>query len=106
MQQEYLMTLEALYANAAEKLGCMSDGSYDHFLAKAKAAARNHNIKTPRLVIDIKFKAGIASESGSTEQPYPIASQEWDEFRSDAATMAEYIPNVYLVDGDKFIVPI
>jgi len=43
---------------------------------------------------------------GHTDQPYPISEAEWDIFIRDAKTMAEYVPNVYVVDGNKYTAPI
>jgi hypothetical protein len=46
------------------------------------------------------------NDLGTKETPYPISKDEWDIFVSDARTMAEYMPRVFVVDGDKFTAPI
>ena len=101
---KYLMTLDELYAAAVANLGPMDQGTFASFKAKATAEAAKHGIGNPRLVIDIKLKE--ANVLGTKEQPYPISEPEWSVFVSDARTMAEFMPRVFVVDGDKFTAPI
>lgn len=82
----------------------MDKDTYDNYMTRAKQVASQNGVKNPLLVIDISLKE--PNELGSQEQPYPISKQEWDIFVSDARTMANYMPNVYVVDGDKYTAPI
>jgi hypothetical protein len=103
---QYLMTLDELYAAAVANLGPMDQSTYAQASADARRVGSEMGIKNPTLIIDIQFTPGSASQFGVTEQPYPIADMEWDQFKSDARTMAAFMPNVYVVDGDKFTAPI
>lgn len=103
---EYIWTLEELNKVNVGNLGPMDQGTYDSYMQQAQQLAAQHGIERPSLIIDIKFKAGVASQFGVTEQPYPISRDEWSTFVSDARTMAEYMPNVFVVDGKKFTAPI
>ncbi len=102
--QEYLWTNERLYQVAIGNLGPMDSGTFNQFTDRAKTTASSHGVKNPKLIIDIELiEANIL---GTTSTPYPITASEWDLFVSDARTMARYMPNVYVVDGDKFTAPI
>ncbi|OGY43314.1 MAG: hypothetical protein A2729_05335 [Candidatus Buchananbacteria bacterium RIFCSPHIGHO2_01_FULL_39_14] len=104
--RKYLSTLTELYAAAVADLGPMDQGTYSDFEKRVQEVARQHGIQNPKMIIDIKFKANTASSFGVTEQPYPIIASEWNKFREDAKTMAEYMPKVHVVDGDKYTAPI
>ena len=78
--------------------------SYSKFMEEARELATKQGINNPLLVIDVSLKA--PSAFGANEQPYPIADFEWDDFKRDGKTMAKYMPNVYVVDGDKYTAPI
>ena len=97
---EYIWSIEELPQKAIEKLGSMNAGTYQGYLSRARALTSN-----PLLVIDIKFNEKYQSR-GLRDQPYPIAEHEWDRFVEDAKEMAEYCPNVYVVDGSKYTAPI
>lgn len=97
---EHLMTLDDLYAKAIAKLGSMAEGTYDQYMEQAKGLTQK-----PLLVIDVKYNADMRRQ-GMNDQPYPIAKSEWDLFIRDAKTMAEYCPNVYVVDGSRYHAPI
>lgn len=105
-QRTYLMTLQELYAASIGNLGPMDKPGYsfERFTQEAKQLAATQGIQNPLLVIDISLKQ--PSGFGATEQPYPISRDEWDVFKSDALTMANFMPNVHVVDGDKYTAPI
>jgi len=103
-RREYLMTLEQLYQASLANLGPMKVGSYDEFVEKMEKVAQEKSVANPLMVIDIILKQ--PSEFGITEQPYPIADFEWDQFASEAPTMAKKMPDVHVVDGDRYTAPI
>jgi hypothetical protein len=104
MSTRYLQSIDDLRENAAADLGPMDAKGYDDFMGEARELAPQHGIDRVKLVIDVKFKE--ANPMGVTEQPYPINANEWDAILSDSRTMCEYTPHVFLVDGDRFTVPI
>lgn len=101
---EYIISVSDLAAKATEKLGSMNEGTYEVFFREAEEVAKKYGVIRPILGIDIKFKSG-AHESLS-ELAYPISAEQWDQFLVDAHSMCEYIPDVYLVDGNKYALSI
>lgn len=101
---QYLMTITELKAAAVVNLGAMNQGTYASFKARADAEAQKHGFARARLVVDLKYKS--SSDFGVTEQPYPISADEWDLFIREAPSMLQYMPQVFVVDGDKFTAPI
>ena len=104
--KEYIRTLSELKNVAIANLGPMDKGDFNSFTIKAKEEAVKQNIKNPLLVIDVEFKEEAANEFGVKEQPYPISEAEWKQCALDGKTMTEHMPDVYVVDGDKFTAPI
>ena len=104
--KKFIMTIPKLKEVAIANLGLMDEGDYNSFVIKAGEEAAKLNIKNPLLVINVKFKEGTASEFGVKEQPYPISEAEWEQCALDGKEILEYMPEVYVVDGDKFIAPI
>jgi hypothetical protein len=100
----YLQSIEDLRENAAADLGQMDAKGYDDFMREARGLAAGHGITRLKLVIDVKFKE--ANGMGVTEQPFPVREEDWDAVLEDARTLCEYIPHVFLVDGNKFSIPI
>lgn len=103
-QREYLMTLQELYDASLVNLGPMDTKPYRAFVEAMGEVAREKSVRKPLMVIDISLKE--PSQFGVTEQPYPIVEDEWDIFISHSRTMANFMPNVHVVDGDKYILPI
>jgi hypothetical protein len=101
---EYLMTVADLHEKAAEKLGAMDKGTYQSYMTKAQEAAARHGIKLPTLAIDIIFKPG--AHEFLTEYPYPIIAEEYDQYLADSREMCVRTPDVYLIDGEKYSLPI
>ncbi|MGD2168671.1 MAG: hypothetical protein PVI40_00320 [Chlamydiota bacterium] len=99
----YLWTIDELEENAIANLGPMDKTTYAECAEKMNKIAEEKGIIQPKLAIGIKFKEGAAFVK---EQPYPILEREWAIFKKDAETMCEYIPNVFVVDGSKFSLPI
>jgi len=97
----YLNTPQDLAANAIAELGNMAEGSYSHFVVAAATAAAGKTTR-PKLGIAIRFKP----EVGQHDQAYPISADEWDVFLNDARTMCTEIPKVFVVDGNRFSMPI
>jgi hypothetical protein len=104
IQPTYLWTIAELEANAVLKLGSMNEGSYESYIERMNKIAVENGIAKPTLAIGIKFKEG--AHAFVSEQPYPITKNEWSIFKKEAETMCEYIPNVFVVDGSKFSLPI
>ncbi|PIS01364.1 MAG: hypothetical protein COT84_02955 [Chlamydiae bacterium CG10_big_fil_rev_8_21_14_0_10_35_9] len=82
----------------------MDQTTYAECVEKMNKIAEEQGIIQPKLAIGIKFKEG--AHAFVKEQPYPILEREWAIFKKDAETMCEYIPNVFVVDGSKFFLPI
>ena len=102
---EYLMTPAELREKAAEKLGPMDHGTYESYKARGEKRAQELGISLPLLGIDIELRE--PNEMGVTEQAHPITSAgEWVIFLNDARTMCTRMPDVYLVDGSKYSLPI
>lgn len=99
-----LMTCDELYYVARANLGPMKPGAYTEFEQQVQAVANRLGIERPRMVIDIIFKEG--AHAFVTEQPYPISRDEWDIICADAKTMTKKMPEVFVVDGNKFSAPI
>lgn len=100
MPTEYLWKPSDLKEKAIAELGTMDQGSYDHFMEKARQAASG---KCPKysLGISIQFKPGMGSD-----QAYPITRDEWGAFVSDARRMCVGMPKVYVFDPEKYSLPI
>ncbi|HBB02376.1 MAG: hypothetical protein US89_C0010G0001 [Candidatus Peregrinibacteria bacterium GW2011_GWF2_38_29] len=109
VQKRYLWTSDELLAPEVGEveLGKLESGRYAEIQAKMLQEANARGIRSPKLAVNLVFKPGKASELGSTGQPYPILESEWETFVGD---VPEYcgtnIPKVYLVDGDKYSLPI
>jgi hypothetical protein len=98
----YLLTVEDLYKNAAQMLGCMDQGTFDSFVQKAEEEARQSDMRSPIIGIDIRFKPG---EHGFTiEYPHSVTRDEWDRLLEESKTW-NYTPDVYLIDGEEFAIP-
>jgi hypothetical protein len=104
-QRPYLTSIADLEKHAIAKLGSMDDNNYDEFTKRMKEVASKAGIINPRLAVGIKFKPG--AHSFITEQAYPITEKsDWNMVQRDAATMCAYTPNVFVVDGSKYNLPI
>ncbi len=95
---QYLMTLNDLYDKALVCLGPMDQWSYESSMQKAKLYT-----DSPLLVIDLEFNPDYI-KVGMLDQPYHITENEWDEFCTDAQEVATHMPNVYIVDGQKYCI--
>ena len=104
IQPEYLWTLADLYRVSLGNLGPMDTKPFQQFKKEMAKVAQEKAVKNPRMAIDISLKQ--LSEFGATEQPYPISEDEWEVFINDSRTMANFMPNVHVVDGDKYTLPI
>jgi hypothetical protein len=104
--RKYILTLAQLYEVAIDKVGAMDEGSYSDLEHRVRVLAKERGITKPLMVVDVKFKPDVASLLGVAEQPYHISNSEWDAFVRDSKTMTEYMPNVYVVDGERYAAPI
>ncbi len=102
--QRYLNNPKELADNAAENLGPMDKGTYASYFAKAQEVAEKYGIKRILLGVDFKYKPG--GHTFLDEYAYPVSASEWAGFVASADKTLEHMPNVYLVDGDKFCLPI
>ncbi|MBF8263704.1 MAG: hypothetical protein HW387_1369 [Parachlamydiales bacterium] len=100
----YLQTVDQLEKNAIARLGSMDSASYDDFVKKMHEVAAKKGIDRPTLAIGIIFKEG--AHPFLKEIPYPVLKEEWSEFKDDCETMCEKMPEVFVVDGNKFALPI
>lgn len=94
--------MEELYAIAIANLGPMDKRAFSDFEEKIQDIAREQDIENPMMVLDIKYKKKMATQLGMTEQPRLITSSEWAHMREDVKSMAEYMPSVFVVDGNKY----
>lgn len=106
MAKQHIDSIADMKKVAIANLGTMDKGDYKFFMAKAREVAEKQGIKNPILVIDVKFKPGVASNFGVTETPYPIIADGWELCVSQGRTMTEHMPEVHVVDGDKYAFPI
>lgn len=91
----------------AVELWLLESGKYAATKAKMLEEAHLRGIKNPALCVDLIFKPGKVSELWSPGQPYPIREDEWEQFVSDIPEYCwDKIPRVYMVDDDKYTLPI
>lgn len=67
-------------------------------------AAKITKVASPKMGIGLKFKEGASSFV--TETAYPITKKEWSVFKKAAETQCEDMPQVFVIDGSKFTLPI
>ncbi len=103
-QRTYLWSLAELAANALVNLGPMDQGDRAFFIQKAKEHPACQDVADILLGIGIKFKPG--AHDTLTEAPYPCSENEWEQFQRDAKTMCEFMPEVFMLDGAKYSLPI
>jgi len=107
--KKYLTTSKELLSPevGAVEIGLLISGKYQEVYQKMSLEARERGIRNPLMVVDLVFKEGKISYYGSTGQPYPITEEEWEEFAADVLDYCgDKIPKVYMLDGDKYAVPI
>lgn len=102
--RKYLMTLPELYGASLANLGPMDTKPYIAFVQAMDEVARQRNVRNPLMAIDISLKE--PNDMGITEQPYPVIEVEWEAIVKDARTMTKFMPNVHVVDKDKYSLPI
>lgn len=105
----YLMTSSELLAPevAAVEIGTLEAGQYRAVKEKMMEEATKHGIAKPVMVADLIYQEGKISELGSAGQPYPIIEDEWEQFVKDVPSFCgNKIPKIYIVDGDKFLIPV
>ena len=98
-----LVTIEALEKNAIAALGPMDTDTYEKFTARMHEIAKKAGVVQPLMAISVKFKPG---NPFMTDQAYRITGEtQWSVIKQDAAIRCEYVPNVFVVDGSKFVFP-
>jgi hypothetical protein len=95
---EYLNT-PAEVAAVGVRLGCMGEAGHDEYQRRASETA----IRRPMLALCIWFKPGAHFLS---EAAYPITASEWDDFLADVPRYCEREPEVWVVDGERYVLPI
>lgn len=103
--RQYLWTIAELQQHALTQLGPMDAGDYAFFMQKARENSACQGVKELLLGIGINFKPG-AHPQGIEEYAYPCNSDEWAVFQSDSKMMCTSMPNVFVLDGEKFTLPI
>ncbi len=98
-----LWTLDDLY-NVGTVVGPLDTQSFDSLERTATRLAARMGIKNPKLVIDRKYKPRYLSlrEKSKPHEPAPLIREIWAAYVKEARTMMEEIPDVYLIDGDKY----
>lgn len=100
---KYIWTTKELEINAVAKLGSMSEASYEEYRKKMNEIASRAGIVNPKLGIGLKYKECVACYSH--DLACPLIKEDWDRFKKYGEIFCEYMPNVFVVDGDKFILP-
>lgn len=101
---KYINTLQELRDVSLKDLGPMNEGSYNYFKEEAEKFGIKHDIRYPKLIIDVKYKPD--AHTFLKETAYPISHLEWDQTIKDIDTLLEQIPHVHIVDGDVYTAPI
>ena len=85
-------------------LGNMREKPYAGFLAQAQEQAAEAGITKVKLGLGLRFKPG--HPMGQSDSAYPPMEEEWDLLVSQIDEYCTEEPRVYLVDGDKYHLPI
>ncbi len=101
-----IRTLEQLYAAKTANLGPMTQGTYASFMDQAKKLG----VANPLLVIDIKINSSFQGQSDLREGPDPVGEEDWRHYvwyfqNEPHMNEVEFIPQVYVLDGNQFTVP-
>lgn len=100
MPIEYILSVADLTKKAAQRLGPMDRGTFLSYTEMAGRIAAEKGITSPVLVIGFIFKKDAPTQT--REHAYPIRAEEWDPFLSEVSTLCEGMPDVFLVDRDKY----
>lgn len=84
-------------------------GTHAEFAERMMKIAREAGIVKPIMVLGIKYREEV-DDVYSSEFPYLLSSHpdwwgEWTESKREAPSLCEYMPRVFVVDGEKFTFP-
>lgn len=114
--KEQIVSLQQLQEVSEAYLGIM-DPNGDEIFSLAHEIAKEKGIKNPQLMLFMKYGTESSSfvhvsQSGSiigfpyTNPPlevfHAVARFEWDQIFADKDHLLMQVPEVYLVDGDKY----
>ena len=99
----YLTTLEELYGAALANLGPMNTKSLGEFQKEAAIVADRAGISRFRLALDLSFKE--PDSLGITEHPQTVTDFEWNQHLEEVGRRTTHMPNVFVIDGAKYVLP-